>query len=59
MAEGYDINPLIPGKKQCAIFGFCDIRNFTDSIILFNIKFYILHIRIIKFYIKNEATEVL
>ena len=24
------VNPLIPGKKHFAIFGFCDIRNFTD-----------------------------
>ena len=26
-----DVNPLIPGSKKKAIFGFCDIRNFTDS----------------------------
>lgn len=24
------VNPLLPGKKHFAIFGFCDIRNFTD-----------------------------
>lgn len=24
------MNPLIGGKKKCAIFGFCDIRNFTE-----------------------------
>jgi len=24
------VNPMIPGKKHYAIFGFCDIRNFTD-----------------------------
>ena len=24
------INPLLPGKKLFAVFGFCDIRNFTD-----------------------------
>ena len=24
------MNPLIDGKKKCAIFGFCDIRNFTE-----------------------------
>lgn len=29
MKEG-DVNPLIGGKKKCAIFGFCDIRNFTE-----------------------------
>jgi class 3 adenylate cyclase len=22
---------MIPGKKMIAIFGFCDIRNFTDA----------------------------
>lgn len=26
-----DINPLIPGKKVIGIYGFCDIRNFTDT----------------------------
>jgi class 3 adenylate cyclase len=25
-----DMNPMIEGKKKCAIFGFCDIRNFTE-----------------------------
>ncbi len=25
------VDPLIPGKKILAIFGFCDIRNFTDA----------------------------
>ena len=29
MKEG-DVNPLVGGKKKCAIFGFCDIRNFTE-----------------------------
>lgn len=29
MQEG-DMNPMIGGKKKCAIFGFCDIRNFTE-----------------------------
>ena len=29
MKEG-DMNPMIDGKKKCAIFGFCDIRNFTE-----------------------------
>ena len=24
-----DINPMRPGKKICAIYGFCDVRNFT------------------------------
>ena len=22
---------MLPGKKKCAIYGFCDIRNFTDA----------------------------
>ena len=26
-----EVNPMIPGKKICAIYGFCDIRNFTDT----------------------------
>lgn len=25
------INPIIPGEKILAIYGFCDIRNFTDA----------------------------
>ena len=24
-----EVNPMIPGKKICAIYGFCDVRNFT------------------------------
>jgi hypothetical protein len=26
-----EIDPMLPGKKVVAIFGFCDIRNFTDA----------------------------
>lgn len=26
-----EVNPMIPGNKCISIFGFCDIRNFTDS----------------------------
>lgn len=26
-----DMNPMIPGKKILGIYGFCDIRNFTDT----------------------------
>ena len=26
---GGDVNPMIPGKKIYAIFGFCDIHNFS------------------------------
>jgi hypothetical protein len=28
---GGDVNPMIPGNKCVGIFGFCDIRNFTDT----------------------------
>jgi len=28
--KGGSVNPLIPGKKILAIFGFCDIRNFLE-----------------------------
>jgi len=31
MAQKGDLDPMLPGKRQCAIFGFCDIRNFTDA----------------------------
>lgn len=30
MRKGEAVNPLIPGNKMVGIFGFCDIRNFTD-----------------------------
>ena len=26
-----DVNPMLPGNKIVSIFGFCDIRNFTDA----------------------------
>lgn len=31
MSRGGDVDPMLPGKKMMAIFGFCDIRNFTDA----------------------------
>ena len=33
LQEGLDVemNPVIPGKKVVGIYGFCDIRNFTDT----------------------------
>lgn len=31
MDHGGDVNPMTPGNKVVAIFGFCDIRNFTDA----------------------------
>jgi hypothetical protein len=30
LKKGDAVNPLIQGNKMVAIFGFCDIRNFTD-----------------------------
>lgn len=32
MSNGCEVDPMLPGKKMLAIFGFCDIRNFTDVI---------------------------
>jgi class 3 adenylate cyclase len=31
MSGGGDLNPMMPGVKTYAVFGFCDIRNFTDA----------------------------
>jgi hypothetical protein len=31
MSQGGDVNPMLPGIKLMSIFGFCDIRNFTDA----------------------------
>jgi len=31
MGKGEDVNPMLPGQKGMFIFGFCDIRNFTDA----------------------------
>jgi len=31
MSKGGEVDPMIAGKKMMAIFGFCDIRNFTDA----------------------------
>lgn len=31
MANGGEVNPMLPGQKIIGIFGFCDIRNFTDA----------------------------
>lgn len=31
MAQGSEVNPMLPGVKVLSIFGFCDIRNFTDA----------------------------
>lgn len=30
MASGTGLDPMVPGKKVVAIFGFCDIRLFND-----------------------------
>jgi hypothetical protein len=29
--SGGDLNPMIPGHKVIGIYGFCDIRQFTDA----------------------------
>jgi len=31
MGKEGDVNPMLPGQKAMFIFGFCDIRNFTDA----------------------------
>ncbi len=31
MKQEGEVNPLIAGRKVMGIFGFCDIRNFTDA----------------------------
>lgn len=31
MRSGGDLNALVPGRRVAAIFGFCDIRQFTDA----------------------------
>ena len=31
MKSGGNINAMVPGRKMYAIFGFCDIRQFTDA----------------------------
>ena len=31
MAKGNDFNPMVPGEKIISIFGFCDVRKFTNA----------------------------
>ena len=31
LAQEGELNPMVPGQKVDAIYGFCDIRNFTDA----------------------------
>ena len=31
MKKAGALNPMVPGRKMVAIFGFCDIRQFTDT----------------------------
>ena len=31
MEKGGDVDPMVKGNKIIAIFGFCDIRQFTDT----------------------------
>ena len=29
LTRGEEVEPLVPGRRIMAIFGFCDVRNFT------------------------------
>ena len=29
--SGGDLNPMVPGRRVMAVFGFCDIRQFTGE----------------------------
>jgi class 3 adenylate cyclase len=31
LAHGGDVDAMLPGKRKWAVFGFCDIRSFTDA----------------------------
>lgn len=31
LAKGGDFNPMVPGEKIISIFGFCDVRKFTNA----------------------------
>ena len=31
LAKGEDLNPMVPGEKIISIFGFCDVRKFTNA----------------------------
>lgn len=31
MAKSENINPMVPGEKIISIFGFCDVRKFTNA----------------------------
>ena len=31
MSRGGEINPMLPGKKMMGMFGFIEIRNFSDA----------------------------
>lgn len=37
--SGGDLNPMIAGHKVIAIFGFCDIRQFTDATEVLQVRF--------------------
>ena len=30
-SKANSVDPMLPGEKMVCIFGFCDIRNFTDA----------------------------
>jgi len=31
IAKSGDMDPMLPGRRKMAVYGFCDIRNFTDA----------------------------
>jgi hypothetical protein len=51
-----EVNPMLPGKKVIAIYGFCDIRNFTDSteVLQENVMIFVNEIAEIVHEIANE-----
>jgi hypothetical protein len=43
MASGKGLDPMVPGKKVVAIFGFCDIRLFNDVTEVLQVELPTLH----------------
>ncbi len=54
-----DINPMVPGQKVTAIFGFCDIRQFTDATEVLQVRQHDLHISILSPHLIFAAIFVL
>ncbi len=40
MVKNEELNAMIEGRKLAAIYGFCDIRNFTDATEVLQVLFY-------------------